>query len=44
MSLINQKAPAAFVLTYQDTFGVSNRYNLKARGDEYLFAWDVSPR
>ncbi|SRR5579884_58107 len=44
MSLINQKAPAAFVLTYEDTFGVSNRYNLKARGDEYLFAWDVSPR
>jgi peptide/nickel transport system substrate-binding protein len=44
MSLINEKAPVAFLLYYQDTFGVSNRYNLKARGDEYLFAWDVSAR
>src|SRR4051794_30836397 len=44
MSLINEKTPVAFLLYYQDTFGVSNRFNLKARGDEYLFAWDVSAR
>jgi peptide/nickel transport system substrate-binding protein len=44
MSQINEKAPAGFVLTYQDTFGVSNKVNLKARGDEYIFAWDVTMR
>ena len=44
MSVINEKAPVAFLLYYQDTFGVSNRFNLKARGDEYCFAWDVSAR
>jgi hypothetical protein len=44
MSLINQKAPVAFLLVYQDTYGVSNKFDLKARGDEYLFAWDITPR
>jgi peptide/nickel transport system substrate-binding protein len=42
MSLINETAPAVFLFQYEDTYGASKRLNFKARGDEYVFAWNAS--
>jgi peptide/nickel transport system substrate-binding protein len=44
MARLNETAPAAFLLQYENTYGVSNRFTFKARGDEYIFAWDLSLR
>jgi peptide/nickel transport system substrate-binding protein len=42
MSRIMEEAPMAFLLQYEDTYGVSNRLDFKARGDEYVYAWDMT--
>jgi peptide/nickel transport system substrate-binding protein len=41
MSLIQEKAPMAFLFQYEDTYGVSRRLEYRPRGDEYVFAWDM---
>jgi len=41
MSRIMELAPMVFLLQYEDTYGVSNRLDFKARGDEYVYAWDM---
>ncbi len=43
-SLIMQKAPAVFLLQYEDTYGVGSRVSFDPRSDEYIFAWDVKPK
>ena len=42
MSRIMDQAPMVFLLQYEDTYGVSNRLDFKARGDEYVYAWDMT--
>lgn len=41
MSLIMEKAAMAFLFQYEDTYGASNRLDYRARGDEYVYAWDI---
>jgi peptide/nickel transport system substrate-binding protein len=41
MSRIMDQAGMAFLLQYEDTYGVSNRLDFRARGDEYVYAWDM---
>jgi peptide/nickel transport system substrate-binding protein len=41
MSRIMDLAPMVFLFQYEDTYGVSNRMDFKARGDEYVYAWDM---
>jgi peptide/nickel transport system substrate-binding protein len=41
MSRIVEQAGMAFLFQYEDTYGVSNRMEFRARGDEYVFAWDM---
>jgi peptide/nickel transport system substrate-binding protein len=41
MSRIMDQAPMVFLFQYEDTYGVSNRLDFKARGDEYVYAWDM---
>ena len=41
MSRIMEQAGMVFLFQYEDTYGVSNRLEYRARGDEYVFAWDM---
>ena len=42
--LIIQKAPAVFLLQYQDSYGISKGLTFESRGDEMVFAWTVVPK
>lgn len=44
MARIVEEAPMVFLLQYEDTYGVSNKVEWKARGDEYILAWEARPR
>jgi peptide/nickel transport system substrate-binding protein len=44
MSRIMEQAAMVFLFQYEDTYGVSNRVQFRPRGDEYIFAWDITPR
>jgi peptide/nickel transport system substrate-binding protein len=41
---ITEASPAAFLFQYEDTYGVSNKVEYKARSDEYVLAWEAKPR
>jgi peptide/nickel transport system substrate-binding protein len=44
MNQIVDEAAMVFLLQYEDTYGVSNRVDWKARGDEYILAWEAKPK
>ncbi len=44
MSRIMEQAAMVFLFQYEDTYGVSNRVQFRPRGDEYIFAWDITPK
>ncbi len=43
-SIIMEQSPAAFLLQYQDTYGISKKVSFKPRGNEYILAWEVKAK
>lgn len=42
--LLMKDSPAVFIYQYEDSYGVSNKINFTPRSDEYVMAWQATPK